>query len=467
MSEDAQIAFVLRDKRVEWTVLQQRKHRAEIVQQQDVALEWPEGVTDLRSPEAAAYLKTKVPAFKGRLGLVIPADRVLLRVIELPSTDPAELFGMAELQVDKFSPFPSDQMSVSLEVLAEQDGVSRVMIAAVQHQVIDQLGGFLVQAGLYPQSVDVDVLGWWTLISDQGRVRDAGQEIVVIHDDHCAQLLVMRDGTPVMIRALDPSLGIADATAVEDLAQEIEYTLMTLESGWGSQATAGLTLWSHERAAPDLVSALGTATGLPVSLASLRDLPPLSEGISRRMTRTDRPAIDLAPAAWRSSIQSKRYQRQAALVGGIAFGAWALLMLGLWLFTAHQKTLLADAQAGLIRMQTELQEVTDLKNQVVSLEQYADRSRSGLECLREITELLPPGVDITSITYAKTSQITLRGEADTDAPIYELVKQLEGSTLFEAIKTERISTQVRGGRTRSMFLINIRMPGSEAEGDAS
>jgi type II secretory pathway component PulL len=467
MSDDAQIAFVLRDKRVEWTVLQQRKHRAEIVQQQDVALDWPEGVTDLRSPEAAAFLKTKVPAFKGRLGLVIPADRVLLRVVELPSTDPAELFGMAELQVDKFSPFPSDQMSVSLEVLAEQDGVSRVMIAAVQHQVIDQLGNFLLQAGLYPQSVDVDVLGWWTLISDQGRVRTEGQEIVVIHDDRCAQLLVVRDGTPVMIRALDPSLGITDAVAADDFAQEIEYTLMTLESGWGARPTAALTLWSHEQPAPSLVTTLAGAAGFPVETASLRDLPPLSEGVSRRMSRIERPALDLAPAAWRSGIQSKRYQRKAALVGGIALGAWALVMLGLWLFTARQKTLLAEAQTGLVRMQTELQEVTDLKNQVLSLEQYADRSRSGLESLREITELLPPGVDITSITYAKNAQITLRGEADTDAPIYELVKQLEGSSLFEAIQTERISTQVRGGRTRSMFLINIRMPGSETEGDAS
>lgn len=467
MSEEVQIAFVLRDKRVEWTVLQQRKHRAEIVQQQDVALEWPEGVTDLRSPEAAAFLKTKMPAFKGRLGLVIPADRVLLRVVELPSTDPAELFGMAELQVDKFSPFPSDQMSVSLEVLAEQDGVSRVMIAAVQHQVIDQLGGFLVQAGLYPQSVDVDVLGWWTLISDQGRLRANGQEIVVIHDDHCAQLLVVRDGTPVMIRALDSALDLASAAAVDDVMQEIEYTLVTLESGWGAQPIVGLTVWSHDRVAPELVDALKAAAPFPVTLSSLRDLPPLSEGISRRMSRPGRPAIDLAPAAWRSGIQSKRFQRQAALIGGVAFGVWAVLMLGLWLFAAHQKSMLAEAQSGLIRMQNELQQVTDLRNQVASLEQYADRSRSGLECLREITERLPAGVDITSITYNKTSQITLRGEADTDAPIYDLVKQLEGSTLFRAVKTERISTQVRGGRTRSMFLINIQLPGSEnTEGGA-
>ncbi len=467
MSEDALIAFVLRDKRMEWTVLQKRKHRAEIVQQNGVNLDWPAGVEDHRSPEAAAYLKSKLPPLKGRLGIVIPADRVLMRVVELPSTDPEELLGMAELQVDKFSPFPSDQMSLAVEVLKKDEGSSRVMIAAVQHQYIDQLGGFLLQAGLYPQSVDVDVLGWWTLIRDQGKIRGSGQEVVIIHEDHCAQLLVVRDGLPVMIRALDASLDIQHAGLAGEILEEVEYTLMTMESGWGAEETIGLTVWLHGSAPDELMKALRDAYPFDVQQADLDVLPPLSEGVSRRMNQAGLPSLDLAPHAWRSGIQSKRFQKQAMTVGGVSLGAWALVMLLLWLLTAHQKSKLVGAQADMVRLQSELQQVSDLKGQVASLEQYADRTTSGLECLREITEKLPAGVDITSIQYAKGMQVNLRGEADTDGPIYEFVKQLEQSTLFKEVKTEGINTQVRGGKNRSLFRITLVLPGTEnAEGEA-
>lgn len=463
MSEEAFIALVLRDKRVEWTVLQRRKHRAEIVQQNSVDLEWPETITDFRSPEAAAFLKSKLPPFKGKLGIVIPADRVLMRVVELPSVDPQELFGMAELQVDKFSPFPSDQMSISIEVLHQSEASSRVMIAAVQHQYIDQLGAFLLPAGLYPQVVDVDVLGWWTLIRDGGKLRGRGQEIVIVYEEHCAQLLVVRDGIPVVIRALDTSLDIHHASLADDILSEVEYTLMTLESGWGSEDTVGLTLWVHDLAPDELMQSLKAAFPFDVQQANLRELPPLSEGISRRMNSIEPAALDLAPAAWRSGIQSKMFQRRAVVITGASVGVWILFMVCLWLLAGHQKNKLANAQAEMLRLQEEMQQVSDLKGQVKSLEQYADRTFSGLECLREITERLPAGVDITSITYNKTSQINLRGEADTDSPIYDFVKQLEQSSLFTEVKTEGINTQVRGGRNRSLFRITMMLPGSVVE----
>jgi Tfp pilus assembly protein PilN len=465
MSEHAIIAFVLRDKRVEWTALQRRKHRMEIVQQKSVELEWPESVTDHRSAEAAAFLKTKVPPLKGRVGIVVPSDRVLMRIIELPSINREELLGMAELQVDKFSPFPSDQMSLAIEVLHEGADSSRVLIAAVQHEYIDHVGDFLMKAGLYPQSVDVDVLSWWTLIRDGGKVRSEGQEILVIYDDHCAQMIVVRDGIPVMIRALDTHLDAHEAAFAVEIAEELEYTLMTLEGTWGSQPTNLLTLWVRGHAAEEVLQELRKSCALDVASANLLDLPPLSEGLSRRLSAPESASLDLAPPGWRKGIQSKQFQRQAALIAAAAFGGWLLLMLILFLFTNQQKSKLARAQKDMTRLQNEMQEVTDLKGQVKSLEQYADRTYSSLECLREITERLPAGVDITSITYNKSSQINLRGEADSDSPIYEFIKQLEGSALFREVKTEGINTQVRGGRNRSLFRLTMTLPNSDPEGE--
>ena len=447
--------------------MQRRKHRTEIVQQKSVDLDWPEGITDYRSVEAAAFLKTKLPPFKGRLGMAVPASRVLMRVAELPSIDMEELHGMAELQVDKFSPFPSDQMTLAIEVLHQSADSSRVLIAAIQHDYIDQQGEFLMKTGLYPQSVDVDVLGWWTLIRDANRLRGEGQEIIIIHDENVAHMVIVREGIPVIIRALDVGIDFAHTDFATELASEIEYTLMTLEGSWGATHTAGLTLWMRGEAPSDLVATLQQSCGVDVQIADLQDLPPLSEGLSRRVAAAESASLDLAPASWRRGIQSKRFQRQAVAIAATAFSVWILLMGGLWYLSNLQKNNLAQAQADITRLQNEVEEVRQLRSQVESLQQYADRTYSGIECLRDIAELLPPGVEITSMTYNKASQINLRGEADTDNPIYDFLKKLEQSALYTEVKAEGISTQVRGGRNRSLFRVTMMLPSIGGEGRES
>lgn len=438
--------------------MQRRKHRMEIFQQKGVALEWPAELADHRSDEAAAHLKTRLPPFKGRLGIAIPGNRVLMRIMEFPSTDPEELLGMAELQIDKISPFPTDQMALAIEVLSQAGESSRVLIAAVQHDYIDHLGQFLTSAGLYPQSVDVDVLGWWYLIRDAGKVPAEGQHILVIHDEGCAQLLIVRDGVPVVIRALDAGLVMTSPSFAADIADEIEYTLMTMESAWGSHPTTGLSLWTNGAASEELIRALSDACRIEVVTHDLASLPPLSEGCSRRMAAEAPAALDLAPVAWKRGIASRKYQRLAVTIAGTTFGVWALIMLGLWGWTLYQKRLLTEAQADMTKLQRDVAAVRELKGQISSLEQYADRTFSGLECLREISEKLPGNVDITSFLYNKGGEVNVRGEADNDQPINDFIASLEKSTLFKTVRTEGITTQVRDGRSRSQFRITMTLP---------
>lgn len=463
MSDGFFIALVLRDDRVEWTAVQRRKSRVDITQQKVVELQWPEGMEDRRSSEAAAFLKGKLPPVKGSVGIAVPSDRVLMRVVELPSIDLEELRGMAELQVDKFSPFPTDQMAIAIEVLHQAEDRSRVLIAAVQNEYIDHLGDFLMKAGLYPQSVDVDVLGWWTLIRDAGHLTTAGQEMVLIHDDHCAQLIVTRDGIPVMIRALDTRLPLHDPAFAAEAVEEIEYTVMTLEAGWGAMPTMRLAIWTRGAVPAEVVEPIARHAHLAVQAFDLATLPPLSEGLSRRMISPESASLDLAPATWRRGILSKQLQRRALLAGSSALAVWLVVIGGVWFWTQHQRSLLEKNRADINRLQSEVEAVRELRRQVEWLQQYADRSYSTLECLREVSELLPAGVDITSFTYNKASQVNLRGEADTDDPVNEFIGRLEKSGLFTSVTTEGISTASRGGRTRSQFRITMTLPAPPAE----
>ena len=57
--------------------------------------------------------------------------------------------------------------------------------------------------------------------------------------------------------------------------------------------------------------------------------------------------------------------------------------------------------------------IASLTNKIASLTQYGNRSHSALECLREISALLPQGVDLSSFSYKKGASLSLRGECGT------------------------------------------------------
>src|SRR5665213_1439084 len=56
--------------------------------------------------------------YRGKLNIaVLPADKVFLRVVHVPTSDPAEIASMVELQLEKLSPLPVTQIVWSLHVL--------------------------------------------------------------------------------------------------------------------------------------------------------------------------------------------------------------------------------------------------------------------------------------------------------------------------------------------------------------
>ncbi|HMP74391.1 MAG TPA: PilN domain-containing protein [Kiritimatiellia bacterium] len=467
MAEDLTSAILLRPQRVEWATLELRRNRPELAAQAAFTPQWPEGVSDPAAPEAAPYLKTalKLPR-EGRITLALPTDQTLLRVIDMPTTDLEELRGMTELQVDKFSPFPSDQVYHSFEVLSQTADTTRVLIGAAPRDRIDPLGQALALAGVHPIRVDVDVLGWWRLLHDEGEIQSSGQHILLILDHGHADLIILRDQQPILFRSLTPRLDPDSTEDAREIAEELDYTLTSLEGAWGSPSSTHFTIWKREPLPSTLAEAL-RAAGLPAySTKPLDKLPALAEGLARRDTDSKPALLDLSPPGWGLQRQAKAYQAIALKSGIVILLAWGILMGVILGLAAVQRRQLLAAQQEFNQLRDQRQEVLTLRDQIRALELYGDRTHSGLEILREISLLMPNGIDMTSFTYRKAGQVSIRGESDQSAPIYEFINRLEGSPLFTEVRTEGVSSQARGGQTRSIFRLTALLPGSESEGES-
>ncbi|MBU1694787.1 MAG: PilN domain-containing protein [Verrucomicrobia bacterium] len=454
--------IALRPGRIEWTVLRESRKGREMVEHGQA--EWtPAASGDLyATPEAQAALRQAARHVRGEVGLAADSGKTLMRVVDLPSTDPAELAGMAELQVDKFSPFPVEHMAVAVEALSKGEKSTRTLIAATQREIVEKAGAALRQAGVHAHRVDVEVLGWWQLLRDAGAIPEKGCKAFLLVESNGAELVLARDGQPVLFRSLGVP-GESVESFIEEMVEETAYTLTAVESeiGGGDVMPMEVRL-SRDMPAEGLLERLKDACAVAPESCPLEELPPLSEGVARRGLDDAARRFSLAPAAWGMEEQSRKVQRQLlAWTAGFLL-VWLAAVGGLTLGLKIQRARQAGLDAEAVRLEGPAAEVRALKDRIEVFERYVDRTYSALECLREVSQLLPEGIDLTAFEYRKGDDLTLRGEATAADSIIDYVQALQQTPLFLSAKAGNIRAKGSGSERKSEFTVTAVLPGGQA-----
>ncbi len=453
------VAFRRRTDSVSWTLLRVRKDAREpAAPESRIVSAPPPPEADVTPEVAAAALKPALAGLRGEVTLALPADHALLRIFDLPTGDATELPGMVELQVDRFSPFPIDHLVVAHEVLQSTSDRTRVLIAAVRRDIVDREAAILIAAGLDVRRVDLDVLGWWRHLCDIGIREETGLRLHLHLDPAALTVLALQDGHPVLIRALGRGIG---TDTPQDIHEEINQTLTTLETEWGLGARASLVVWFEGLADMEWARNLETACGLPVRAATLADLPPLTEGIARRALEETNRTLNLAPPEWESARKSRNATRRIITAAAACVGVWLLAVV---VFLGALR--LRDGSRARLDIHVKVLEkpageVRTLQSRIRALEQYADRTRSALELLRQVSADLPGELTLTSFAFRKGKTLSLRGEADAVNAVYDFFAAMEKSGLYTEVKPEGVTSKPAGGRSRAEFRVSGTLPGGE------
>ncbi len=457
-NRDVITAVLASGRRLEWTTLRRRKGRYDVAEQKSVELDIPEKMEERDPAQWAGQIKQALGAIKGHLTVTLHTERALLRAVDLPSTDPDELTGMVELQVDKFSPFPIEHMALAHEVLGTPGDAARVLIAACKRDVVDDLGALFEVAGRQPDRIDIAAAGWWHLLKEEKAFPTEGRHGLLLMDETGTELVITQDGLPVVVRSLGAQHEASDESFAAEIAEEVAYTLTSLEAEWGAMAAPDLTVW-HRGAAPSLLmDRLATECAIETHAKTLDDLPSLTEGIARRDAYLGGSVLDLSPPEWKTVASERTGQRRMIALVASLLVAW-LAVLAVFFLVAHlDESRIQRLRAEIAALEDPAEEARVLRRRVESLEQFADRTHSALECLREVSELLPRGVELNSFTFRKGGAVNLRGESTTVPPIYDYIEALEQSELFDEVRTEGV-TQAPGGRRNPEFRLTAQLPG--------
>ena len=459
MAKDDVTGLILREHTVEWTTLTPGRDGVHVgssgVKPLDPAPEDEAEPAEFLAGQVAAAL----PELRGNVTLALSLDDVLLRVLSVPVTTADELAGMVELQVDKISPFPLDNMVVSHEVLAVREEDQLVLVAAVRQDVVGCRGELLRAAGVSPRRVDVTALGWWRALADASAIPDEGRQVVVVTDNDATEVLVFENGVPAMFRSLGAVSRLDPPQWADELEQELQQTLMTLDLERGEMAAGPVLLCAREEMPEVVREAVRRVAGDCMS-HSLDGVARPSEGVARRSSRGARSLLDLAPEGWRTARVRKQFRGSLLRIAAILLGLWVVGVGAFLGVMYYHKACLSDAQAEHTRWREPAEEVYELRQRVLMIRKYLVRTHSPLECLREVSVLLPIGIDLTSYTYRKGESAKLSGEATSVNLVYGFKKKLDDSGLFEEVKL--FGPTLNQKRRKQMFDMEITLPGGEA-----
>lgn len=464
MSREVITGLLIEDRRVTWATLALAKGAAEppAIGRADLELGGPDTVTAYAAGEDAARVDAELTARCGRLpGAItigLPSSRLLLRVVDLPSADPAELPGMVELQADKLSPFPSEETAVSYELLATRESASRVLIVAAHRPMIERLRRAVEARGAAVRRVDAGILGWWRTLGDAGKVRPVGRQALIRITADEADIIVTESATPAAVRLLATRREVGPEEYAAEIAREAAYTLTSIEARYGTGAVTLVEVW-HEGPAPDgLAEALREHCRTEIEMMPLDSLPIATEGLARRAADARPGAVDLAPPEWARTRRASSMRRRLWIGLAAAAAVWLLGVGALLGALQYQRRETRELRTALEQVGKRADEVRAIQRRVREMEQYIERNKSALDALLEIVLVQPDDLVFTMVVYKKSREVILSGEAPSVNLIYQFKQGLDQSKMFSSVRLDGPTTDAR--TRKEFFKINLTFAGA-------
>jgi len=462
MGRDTATGLVLSGGTLQWCVLRRARNTIAVVAKRSASVELPAGpvsslanVDDSDRAAVVSRIRSICSGIEKPVSTAISSGHVLLKAAELPTVDPSELHGMAELQVDKFSPFAPDNTVTACEVVSRGETSTRVVIIAADRRVVDNVGRILADARVAPVRVDVELLCWLNLIEDAGGFEKRGCRIIVLMDGVTCDAVVTKGGIPVLFRTFGKSV---DMTA-EDLVSDIESTLTQLESDHGIASPDGLMLWHAGEPPEETIRALGESFRFPVEHRPLSSLPPLSEGLARRSLdrRGLQDRANLALADWKTGREKAQVRKRILAATAAAMAVWLAGLACFGIAVALQFAGIKSRENTLKMLKPIADDARRMKGLIKTAGQFTDQ-RSAIECLREVVDAKPEGIEFQQFKYDRTREkkLTIKGEAVSDKIVYDYADALNKSSMFFGVEIKPLMS--RGGKNNFTIELALARP---------
>ena len=402
----------------------------------------------------------------------LPADKVFLRVVQLPASTPAETRAMVELQLEKLSPFPVAQVVWSVCPLpprpnAPAGKLQTIVVVFVERKAVEEFLGQLEGQGYLADRLELGVL-------DQLTTADASENGAWVYPGawgqrQAALVAWWFDGTLQNLSSISlPVTGDAALALQEQLTQ---MTWGAELEGWLNK-TPNWTLVADDAAAAEWGTPLRKALDAPIHVIQPVKPVELAALTARRVARSN-GATNLVPAEissrYRNQFWDSLWLRGALAVGG-------LYLLGIMIYFAAlfvQDFRVSRVEAQVSGLGASYTNAIQLRERYQVLKTRQDLKFAALDCWKTTAELMPENVQLDSFGFTDGRKLSLNGTAAADKvndvlEFYGAMRKatLKGQPMFDATdpkKGQELSTRLGPGGTVVNWNFGLELKRTEGE----
>ena len=370
--------------------------------------------------------------------LALPLNRLLVKMVRVPADASADEIALPILQ--SLSPFPDDALTVSCEVVREDEQGKVVIAAALPESAADDIGEALDAAKFNVVRIDSLVLGQlrgiWPSLGE-----NAGRRLVLVRTVDCISMVVLDGDQPSAIRAV---------TNGEELRREVMLSLLEAEDFGGAKKLEEIVVVEGVDAG-DGGDAGDNGDGGDKwdgdALAAFAPLRRITVGADAALVgvgeRTDEPgALNALPTSWREVLEETRFKAKMLKYLAVAGGFW-LLVMGVLFGVPVAYGFMTDRQKDQSKQHArQYKAVKDMKAKVDVIHKYSDHARGALEIMKAISDRLPAGVTLSSWYYKREDGVVIKGEADSAEAVYALKDAMDALSAGEGENAEKIFGEV-------------------------
>ena len=338
----------------------------------------------------------------------LPAEKVFLRVLQLPAADLAEVQSMVEFQLEKISPLPVAQIVWSIEVLQKrQDNLQTVIVMIVARDLVEKFLGDLEGQGFLADRLELPVLDQLLASTITG---DGAWFYPKIMGENTAMVAWWYGG---VLRNVTLVNAPSTPAGVESLKGQLR------QMAWAGDLEGWLTSPPHwHLVAENEVAEFWQPILRGISENEVEVMPPLPPpqlaAITARRAAVSPRHANLMPPEF-----ATRYQQQ------FIDRLWMRgLMAVIMIYAVGVVCYFGFLQVLKFRYNQVNKEVRDLKvtytnslqlkARIQVLQDQVSLKFAALDCWQKAVELLPEDASLTYLVFSKGKVVTLQGTMPTE-----------------------------------------------------
>jgi len=369
----------------------------------------------------------------GNCVLSVSSEHAMIVVVPFPVVEEDdELEGMVSLHVDRISPYPMEKTYSGYEVVDQVLDKLLVLIVIVPVDLLENIKPNLKVCKADLKRIEVSCLGWLKLIQSKVELHQHGRQLFVLLDNEFPEVLLFQNGSLVAVRSLKRIIDDRKDNLENEILTELSQLILSFELEQGAiELIPEVTyVFAPDDENLDVYNKLAGSDLYKGGILNISEFGDLSKAVVERNSGIIRSLMDITPEIWIAEKNTLKLRNQFIYAGLVVFLVWLFIVVGFVMGFSYQSKRVNQLRAFNAKLEPQAGLVMSVSRRATEMERYVDHRISSLECLREISELLPEGVELTAFSYKKTDGVRIAGMADNVNMVYEFKDKLDSSNLF-------------------------------------